>query len=109
MVRRIPVDRVNTKPEQRAVAVPLAIHKVVMLVQTADRRIFARLVNMQMEMRVLEVVIPIHKLATIVKSVNINLQTLQQQMLVRIAVVANLLTVDPQPPVQYVEKDGSKI
>ena len=54
-------------------------------------------------MHVLEVVVPIHKLATIVTPVNINLQTVQQRMLVRIVVVANLLTVDPQPPVQYVE------
>jgi hypothetical protein len=45
--------------------------------------------------------IPLYVL--IVKPESINPWTLQQQMLVRIVVVANLLTVDPQPPVQYVE------
>ena len=54
-------------------------------------------------MHVLEVVVPIHKLATIVTPVNINLQTVQQRMLVRIVTKANSLLVNPQPPVQYVE------
>ena len=71
--RRAPVvHRANTKQGYRVPVVQLAIHKVVLLVQTAGRRILARLVNIQLEMRVLEVVIPIHKLATIVKPVNTN-------------------------------------
>ena len=38
--------RVNTKQGQRVPVVPLAIHKVVLLVQTVVRRILARPVNM---------------------------------------------------------------
>ena len=60
-VRRVPVfitkmatpalhapfaNRANIKMEQRAVAVEVLIHKVVLLVQTVVRRILARLVNM---------------------------------------------------------------
>jgi hypothetical protein len=60
VVRRIPVDRVTTQLEHRAVAVEVAIPKVVVLVHTVVRRIPVDRVNTQPEHRAVaaEVVIP---------------------------------------------------